>query len=520
MRDEYQDLLDTDQYTPETIAQWEDRALAWLDRVGDTGKAIDMIEDGMEPAGKVGTMVRRLVMESPEFAELPEERRRAIELRNALKGTEWGREGVARRLASLTLDSVAKVRSVLDAMRRSLTDRERQEQCRKVLEETGVDIDRLPADIADDPRRLDRGLTDALTGQATRPTSSTSTGSTSSLSDPATHAANTIGNLANLAYELGLKRLGEVAVGKLLGRSDRAQMDDFRAMWRAVDVRGAWDRARTSFDLEAVSGAGKFNEQAAPAIGGRLGRAIRIPGRYLRAADEFAKSLVVPVEAAAYALRTGRGHDLSGAELERHVQRELASDGSASSQYARRRSLELTFQEEPGAAIRYLVALREQGGAVGTVMKYMLPFLKTPGNLLRQGVRKSPLGVVPLATEAYRAWRSGKGVSDELVSRAAEQLLAWGAVAGLMLAGDDDDLPVITGTNGGRTRGERDFRGRNVPAYSIRVGDNKSFLFFIGCSFPLHVCPIASRLRKKPSVHLQIQSLYDDCHDIVQFSKA
>lgn len=104
-------------------------------------------------------------------------------------------------------------------------------------------------------------------------------------------------------------------------------------------------------------------------------------------------------------------------------------------------------------------------------MKYMLPFLKTPGNLLRQGVRKSPLGVVPLATEAYRAWRSGKGVSDELVSRAAEQLLAWGAVAGLMLAGDDDDLPVITGTNGGGSRGERDFRGRNVPAYSIRVGD-------------------------------------------------
>lgn len=471
VRDEYQDLLDTGQYTPETIAQWEDRALAWLDRIGDTGKAIDMIEDGMEPAGKVGTMVRRLVMESPEFAELPEERRRAIELRNALKGTEWGREGVARRLASLTLDSVAKVRSVLDAMRRSLTDRERQEQRRKVLEETGVDIDRLPADIADDPRRLDRVLTAALTGQATRADKLYEYWINAILSGPATHAANTIGNLANLAYELGLKRLGEVAVGKLLGRKDRARLDDFRAMWRAVDVRGAWDRARTAFDLEAVSGAGKFNEQAAPAIGGRLGRAIRIPGRYLRAADEFAKSLVVPVEAAAYALRTGRGRGLSGAELERHVQRELASDGSASSQYARRRSLELTFQEEPGAAIRYLVALREQGGAIGTVMKYMLPFLKTPGNLLRQGVRKSPLGVVPLATEAYRAWRSGKGVSDELVSRAAEQLLAWGAVAGLILAGDDDDLPVITGTNGGGSRGERDFRGRNVPAYSIRVGD-------------------------------------------------
>lgn len=162
-------------------------------------------------------------------------------------------------------------------------------------------------------------LTAALTGQATRADKLYEYWINAILSGPATHAANTIGNLANLAYELGLKRLGEVAVGKLLGRSDRARLDDFRAMWRAVDVRGAWDRARTAFDLEAVSGAGKFNEQAAPAIGGRLGRAIRIPGRYLRAADEFAKSLVVPVEAAAYALRTGRGHDLSGAELERHV---------------------------------------------------------------------------------------------------------------------------------------------------------------------------------------------------------
>ena len=43
VRDEYQDLLDTGQYTPETSVQWVNHALACLDRIGDTGKSMIII---------------------------------------------------------------------------------------------------------------------------------------------------------------------------------------------------------------------------------------------------------------------------------------------------------------------------------------------------------------------------------------------------------------------------------------------------------------------------------------------
>ena len=40
-----------------------------------------------------------------------------------MTGTEWGREGVARRVASMTLDSLAKVRGIIDVVGQTLVAR-------------------------------------------------------------------------------------------------------------------------------------------------------------------------------------------------------------------------------------------------------------------------------------------------------------------------------------------------------------------------------------------------------------
>ncbi len=48
-------------------------------------------------------------MESNVFRNLPKDTRDMLEVRNVFAGTEWGREGVARRLAAMTLDSAGTV---------------------------------------------------------------------------------------------------------------------------------------------------------------------------------------------------------------------------------------------------------------------------------------------------------------------------------------------------------------------------------------------------------------------------
>ena len=48
-------------------------------------------------------------MNSEVFRELSPEVREEVEYQNLKEGTSWGREGAARRLAAMTLDSIERV---------------------------------------------------------------------------------------------------------------------------------------------------------------------------------------------------------------------------------------------------------------------------------------------------------------------------------------------------------------------------------------------------------------------------
>lgn len=98
---------------------------------------------------------------------------------------------------------------------------------------------------------------------------------------------------------------------------------------------------------------------------------------------------------------------------------------------------------------------------------------QAPGNLLRQGVRKSPLGVASLlAVDLPRAIRS-REVTPEMMARAAEQLIAWSTLIALWSAQDDDDdeRPLLTGSGAPYGSNERNFKANKFPPLSVRIGD-------------------------------------------------
>ena len=474
VRADYQELLDNGRYTPEHVAEWETGAVQWIRKVGGVENAVGLIVDGLEPSGKIGTMACRLVMESDTFKALPKETQETVEMRHVMQGTEWGREGVARRVASMTLDSAAKVRRVIDAIRSKLTPEQRDKMREDVLRDTGIDLDKLPDDIHQDREKLDHLITATLASKATTKDKLYEYWVNAILSAPMTHVANTVGNLANFAYELGVKRLAEAAVNHFAKRPDAARFSDFRAMWASVDWKNAWRSAVQAFNIEVLDASGKYVEGAAPAIEGKKGRIIRIPGRFLRAADEFAKAIIVPIETAAMADRLGRQQNLVGAELDAFIKRQLRDADSEAAAYGRRRSLELTFQEDPGKIVTTLVALKNGDSRWATIVKYLFPFMKTPYNLLRQGIRKSPLGTLSLLDEGVDILRGKRQADSDFIAHAAEQVVAWSLV-GMALAmggGDNDDEPPrLIGSSKGGAAGERMFRGQHVPAYSIRIGD-------------------------------------------------
>ena len=474
IRREYAEELGRNTYTPETVAEWDRKAVDWITRQGGVAGAVEAILHDTEHNDRhVASLVRRHVMNSDVFAKLDEDSRAKLETHHAFTGTEWGREGVARRLAALTLDSVAKVRALFDKLHADLPDKQKTELRNKVLDETGVDIFKLPKDIAENRRKLDAVLRSELAARSSRGDQLYEFWINSILSGPATHVRNVVGNTLNTAYELGPKRAVEAAVNLAVRNPKGATFGEMREMWKHLDWKTAWERAVEAFDLEVLNPSGKYNDHAGVAIGGRKGRIIRIPGRLLRAADEFCKGLIAPVEAAAYAYREGRAQKLSGQELADFITARINDDGSKAAQWGELRARELAFQEEPGAAVRWLVSLKNSNSPAGKIARFIFPFVQAPGNLLRQGVRKSPLGAVSLLTvDLPRAIRS-REVTPEMMARAAEQLIAWSTLVALWSAqdGGDDDRPLLTGSGAPYGSNERNFKANKFPPLSVRIGD-------------------------------------------------
>ena len=474
VRDEYADLLARKGYTPEKIADWQKMAFDWiLERGGIIQAAKDILGNKAPADGHVAEIARRYILESDVFRNniSRADRTKLYELEIDSR-SEWGRTGRAMQLDALNLKDVASVQALLNKLHKDFSDAEKVKLRNDIMDSTGIDIFNLPKNIVDDKPKLDSLLRAELAHKAKFKDKLYEYWINAILSGPATHSSNLFGNTANAVYELGIKRFTEALVNVAAGRQDGATFGEFKQMIRAFN----WNNAAKAFvqarDIELLDLSGKFLEHNNTAIGGKLGRTIRYPGRLLKAADAFAKAIIEPMETAAYAYRMGvmKGH--TGNDLQSFIQGQLTDKNSDAYVWGKERAKELTFQEDPGASIRYLMMLKESDSAMGVALRLFLPFIKTPANILRQGMRKSVLGSGSLLFETGKLALGKREFDGEYVSRVAEQLLAWGALAVFMGLDDEDDMPVITGSSADYGTSEYGFKANRIPPYSIRIGNN------------------------------------------------
>lgn len=472
VRDEYIEYLDGKEYTPETIPQWDSKAIDWITKVGGVFNAGKAFLEGYAPAERhVAHLALAHVLNSDVYhtAFTPEERTELYKM-SIDNRSNWGKEGRALRLDALRLDSVEKIQALFNKLHEDMPEADVIKLRNKILKDTGYDIWKLDKKIIDDKPQLDTILREHLAHKASWGDKAYEYWINAILSGPATHARNIAGNLANATYELGLKRFVEALVNVGAKRKDGASFAEFREMAKAFNWHNAWEAMKRAYDMEMLTFDNRFMEGRTTAIGGKLGRAIRIPTRALAAADVLAKSLIQPMEIAAYAHRLGTSQGLQGADLENFIKTQLNDVNSKAYNWGRKRALELTFQEDTPDYLNTLMALRESNSTVGKMLKIFLPFIKTPYNVLKQALRKSPLGVVPLAKDTVSRLYNKKGFDGEYVAKAAEQLIAWSTVMAIAaLNGDDDDKPFITGAAPAFGSGEYNFKANKVPPYSIKL---------------------------------------------------
>ncbi len=344
------------------------------------------------------------------------------------------------------------------------------------------------------------------------------------LSGPTTHLVNIAGNAVNAAWDMTVQRGTEALMNKAFGgRADQAQLGEAKYLLRGImpGIQRARQLAEMAWtaeydftehvllgkpvDLQEISGkvAGKS------AIRGVAGRVIRVPGRALLCADSFFKGLIATMEVGAQAFRVAKAEGLTGKAMEDRIKEQVDTHGSPAWVAAVEKAKELTFQEDlkgwktaqnpegtynPAEAIAFAV---QKAAYACPPLRFIVPFVKTPFNIMRTGIRKTPLGSLPLAWDVLSyATLSGKNFLAKMTGNQvtanpklpatftrdfAEQAIAWAIMSFIWGAaqGDDDDdkkSVLITGSSpkGEATWGESELQRRaHGGDYTLRIGNTR-----------------------------------------------
>lgn len=286
------------------------------------------------------------------------------------------------------------------------------------------------------------------------------------LSGPQTHVVNVVSNTLTALGQLP-EHLTAAAIGAGRAAAARKQVD--RVLFSEVGARAAGllagtreglaQAARTFKTGEPSDFATKVEAQSQKAISGIKGEVLRIPTRALTAEDELFKAMARRMELHGLAVRQAGKEGLRGDAARKRAADLVANPTDEMMERALDYGRYLTFQRPLGPAASKVAAFTE----AMPIAKLVLPFVRTPTNLIKFSIERSPFA--PLLKE----WRSdiaAKGPRRDLAIAKAVVGTGLGAMVAEMAASG-----LITGgppTDRGR---ENMMRANGWQPYSFKVGD-------------------------------------------------
>jgi len=301
------------------------------------------------------------------------------------------------------------------------------------------------------------------------------------LSGPKTHIVNTMSNAAVVFMQMYERKVAST-ISNILGNNGGVQAGEAMTQWFGLTqsfkdgLRYAAKAAKTGetgFGMNKIelpqtasitSDAFNLSSQtwAGRAVDG-LGNIIRIPGRALAAQDEFFKTIGYRMELNAQALRQAAGEVHSGLipadGLKGRVAELLENPPENLRMSAVDQALYQTFTNSPGKLAQSLQSLKAQFPALTVI----LPFVRTPANILKFTFERTPLA--PLMA-SVRADLSAGGARQEL----ALARLSTGTAL-MMVAADMAMSGVVSGSGPKDTRERQALERTGWQRNSIKVGD-------------------------------------------------
>ena len=274
------------------------------------------------------------------------------------------------------------------------------------------------------------------------------------LSGPTTHAVNMVSNAMFQALDLAAEGVASVVSKDVSAKALRS-----RAIGMAHGVTlGLHNAKRALLTGEAQIG-GQTQVEHPPAIGGKIGKVIRTPSRFLTAEDELFKSIAYQGELASIAMRRAIAENPPDIKQRfAEIMGDVLND-PAMRREARIAAERATFQT-PLGPIGQAITMAINKSKVG---RLIVPFIRTPTNILKRATEFTPAGY---GADAVRQALS-RGGRDAAVAHAriaigsAVMLGMVGMAASGMVSGNGPEDPAERGL----------LMRQGWQPYSIRVGD-------------------------------------------------
>lgn len=287
------------------------------------------------------------------------------------------------------------------------------------------------------------------------------------LSGPQTHIvnalSNTITSLSTLPEQAVASGIGGVRRAAGIGKDqDRVLFSELggRAVGMVQGIKaGLKDGFKTMKTGNPTDFATKVEDQGQKAIPGPIGSILRTPTRALGAADEFFKAIARHGELNSLAIRQADTEGLRGKAAQDRIAELVSNPSDAMVEKARDFSRYLTFTRPLGPIGSKVQGITEEA----PILKAILPFVRTPSNLFKFSVERSPAAV--FMKEWQKEVAAGGARRDTAIARA---VVGSGMMA---MAGKYAAEGKITGATPSDRSKAALLRASGWQPYSIKIGD-------------------------------------------------
>jgi hypothetical protein len=281
------------------------------------------------------------------------------------------------------------------------------------------------------------------------------------LSGPQTQSINIASN-ALTAVSAPVEKAIEAGIGAVLRTPDRVTFKEVGARLAGMG-QGAVDGlrlAKQAFMTGEAPSAVTALETRRNAISGLKGEIVRLPSRFLMTQDEFFKAIHTRGELAAQAYK--KALDLSQGNKEKlgELYNEFLNNPTeAMTKAAQREADYRTFQAELGRPGKFVQRATNEF----FLARYILPFVKTPFNLIKYAAERSPL---PFISDRWRAEIKAGGRQR---NEALAKLTLGGSIAGTIATKALEGM--VTGSGPTDPEERSALMATGWQPYSFKIGD-------------------------------------------------